>query len=70
MLGAGAIGGLIATATHTGPISQIGGVHQAVRQWAVAHGYTPTGPLWEIYGDPDPATGRFDVDVFCLLDGA
>jgi hypothetical protein len=27
------------------------------------------GPRWEIYGDPDPSTGDFDVEVFWLLAG-
>jgi hypothetical protein len=27
----------------------------------------PAGPRWEIYGDPDPSTGDFDVDVFWSL---
>src|SRR5579862_4987217 len=31
-------GGLVATATHTGPIVAIGDTHQAVRQWSKAHG--------------------------------
>lgn len=60
-------GGLVATATHTGPIAEIGITHQAVREWGTASGYRLAGPRWEIYGDPDPATGHFDVDVFCLL---
>ena len=63
-------GGLVATATHTGPITQIGDTHQAVRQWTATNGYTPTGLLWEIYGDPDSSTGHFDVEVFWLLDVA
>jgi hypothetical protein len=25
------------------------------------------GPHWEIYGDPDPSTGHFDVDVYWSL---
>jgi effector-binding domain-containing protein len=60
-------GGLVATATHTGQIAQIGDTHQAVRQWSATHGYKLAGPRWEIYGDPDPSTGHFDVEVFWLL---
>jgi effector-binding domain-containing protein len=63
-------GGLVATATHTGPINRIGDTHQAVRQWTATNGYTLAGPRWEIYGDPDQATGHFDVDVFWLLEAA
>jgi effector-binding domain-containing protein len=60
-------GGLVATVTHTGPIAGIGATHQAVREWSKANGYRLAGPRWEIYGDPDPSTGHFDVDVFCSL---
>jgi hypothetical protein len=60
-------GGLVATATHTGPIAEIGDTHQAVCEWSKANGYRLAGPHWEIYGDPDPSTGHFDVDVFWSL---
>jgi effector-binding domain-containing protein len=60
-------GGLVATATHTGPIGKIGDTHQAVREWATANGYRLAGPYWEIYGDPDPSGDHFDVDVFWSL---
>ena len=60
-------GGLVATATHTGPIAKIGDTHQAVREWSKANGYKLPGPRWEIYGDPDPSTGDFDVEVFWSL---
>jgi effector-binding domain-containing protein len=60
-------GGLVATATHTGPIAQIADAHRAVRDWIGANGHRPAGPYWEIYGDPDPETGHFDVEVFWSL---
>jgi effector-binding domain-containing protein len=60
-------GGLVATATHAGPMAKIGDTHQAVREWSTANGYQLAGPRWEIYGDPDPATGGFTVDVFWSL---
>jgi effector-binding domain-containing protein len=60
-------GGLVATATHTGPISRLGDTHRAVREWSQANGYRLAGPHWEIYGDPDRSTGEFDVDVFWSL---
>jgi effector-binding domain-containing protein len=60
-------GGLVAAATHTGPIAKIGDTHQAVREWSEANRYQLAGPHWEIYGDPDPSTGHFDVDVFWSL---
>lgn len=60
-------GGLVAAATHTGPAVEIGDTHLAVREWSTANGYRLAGPHWEIYGDPDPSTGAFDVDVFWSL---
>jgi effector-binding domain-containing protein len=60
-------GGLVATATHTGPIAKIGDTHQAVCEWSKANGYRLAGPRWEIYGDPSPSAGDFDVDVFWSL---
>jgi effector-binding domain-containing protein len=60
-------GGLAATATHTGPIAAIGDTHQAVREWSTENGYRLAGPAWEVYGDPDPSSGHFDVQVFCSL---
>jgi effector-binding domain-containing protein len=60
-------GGLVATATHTGPIAEIGDTHQAVRTWSEANGYRLVGARWEIYGEPKPSTRDFDVDVFWLL---
>jgi len=60
-------GGLVATATHTGPIDTIGDTHQAVCEWSKASGYRLVGPRWEIYGDPDPSSGHFDVQVFWSL---
>jgi effector-binding domain-containing protein len=56
-------GGLVATATHTGPVAEIGGTHRAVREWSRASGYRLAGSHWEIYGDPDPSSGHFDVQV-------
>jgi effector-binding domain-containing protein len=60
-------GGLAATATHTGPMAEIGDTHRAVREWSEANGYRLAGPHWEIYGDPDPSTGQFDVEIFWAL---
>ena len=60
-------GGLVATATHTGPIAELGSTHSAVTEFSTANGYTPTGARWEVYGDPDPSTGQFEVTVFWAL---
>ena len=48
----------------------IGETHGAVRDWVEANGYRPTGPRWEIYGDPDPSTGDFAVEVMWLVAAA
>jgi hypothetical protein len=53
----------VATATTVGPLSDIGALHGAVRTWCAANGRPVTGSFWEIYGDPDPETGRVDVTV-------
>ena len=60
-------GGPAATATHIGPIAQIGDAHRAVCDWATANGYTLTRRRWEIYGDPDPATNAVEVEVYWSL---
>ncbi len=61
-------GGQVVTATHTGPIASIGDTYQAVRAWSAANGYRLAGPRWEVYGDPDPSTGNFDVEVYWSLE--
>jgi effector-binding domain-containing protein len=60
-------GGLVAAATHSGPVTRISATHDAVRNWARANGYRLAGPRWEIYGDPDPSTGDFTVEVLWLV---
>ena len=60
-------GGLVATATHTGPIARIGKTHQTVCEWSKANGYRLAGSRWEIYGDPDQSSGDFDVQVYWSL---
>jgi hypothetical protein len=60
-------GGLVAAATHSGSVAEIGETHRAVRDWATARGHTLAGPRWEIYGDPDPSTGIFAVEVMWLV---
>jgi effector-binding domain-containing protein len=60
-------GGLVATARHDGPVTAIGETHRAVREWSMARGYRLAGPHWEVYGDPDPASGAFAVQVYWSL---
>lgn len=60
-------GGLVAAATHTGPVDRIGGTHQAVVEWSRRAGRGLAGPRWEIYGDPDPTTDQANVEVIGAL---
>jgi effector-binding domain-containing protein len=59
--------GEAATTVHEGTPSEIGAAHSAVRAWCSAHRREVTGVRWEIYGDPNPETGRFDVAVYWQL---
>ncbi len=58
-------GGLVATATHIGLIGRIDDTHDAVCEWSTTNDYELAH--WKIYGDPNPTTGYFDVDVFWSL---
>jgi effector-binding domain-containing protein len=56
-----------AVTVHRGTPAQIGAAHSAVRAWCSAQHREPTGVTWEVYGDPDPRTGHFDVTVYWQL---
>ena len=56
-----------ATTVHTGSPAELGAAHDAVRTWCTAQRRESTGVSWEIYGDPDPQTGHFDVAVYWQL---
>jgi effector-binding domain-containing protein len=56
-----------ASTVHTGTPAEIGAAHDAVRSWCAAQRRELTGVSWEIYGDPDPQTGHFDVTVHWQL---
>jgi effector-binding domain-containing protein len=59
--------GEAATTVHAGKISEIGAAHDAIAGWCAAQRRELTGVRWEIYGDPDPHTGHFDVAVYWQL---
>jgi hypothetical protein len=59
--------GLVATATHTGPIGRLGETHDLVCAWCARHRYELTRVRPEIYGDPDPNTGDVAIDIFWAL---
>lgn len=63
--------GLVATTTHRGPYNLLHEAHGAIHRWCRAHGHTPAGPRWEIYGhwdagwDADPS--KITTDIYYLL---
>ncbi|GAA1958601.1 GyrI-like domain-containing protein [Microbacterium deminutum] len=63
-------GGLVATATHTGPMAELDLTYRALDEWISQSAYRRVGPHWEIYGDPDRSTGQVDVEVCWLLAAA
>ncbi len=60
-------GGLAATTTHVGDYGRLGEATAAIVAWCRAHGRTPVGPTWEVYGHwhDDPAELR--TEVYYLL---
>jgi hypothetical protein len=58
--------GAAATTTAATP-AELGAAHSAVRAWCSAHRRAMTGVSWEVYGDPDPDSGNFDVAVYWQL---
>jgi effector-binding domain-containing protein len=59
--------GEAATTVHAGTPAEIGAAHDSVRAWCTEQRRELTGVSWEIYGDPDPQTGHFDVGVYWQL---
>ena len=56
-----------ATTVHRGTPAEIGAAHDAIRAWCSSPRRELTGVSWEIYGDPDPETGHFDITVYWQL---
>ncbi len=59
--------GEVATATHRGDYSTLGITHDAVREYAAAHGRDLAGPRWEIYGHARADPSEAETEVFWLL---
>jgi len=59
--------GEVATATHRGDYAKLGVTHQAIRDYAAAHGRELAGPCWEIYGHARPDPSEAETEVFWLL---
>ncbi len=59
-------GGLVATATHTGPYDKLHELHAAIQQWMEAQGLQSAGAPWEVYVTdpadyPDPKDWKTDL---------
>ena len=59
--------GETAMTVHRGPYDGLGSAHQAIRDWCAAHGRTPAGPRWEIYGDWHEDPAKLETEVYYLL---
>jgi effector-binding domain-containing protein len=59
--------GEVATAIHRGDYAKLGATHDAVREYAAAHGRELAGPCWEIYGHARPDPNDAETAVFWLL---
>ena len=59
--------GEVAVATHRGDYATLGVTHDAVRDYAAAHGRELAGPRWEIYGHAPPDPSEAETEVFWLL---
>jgi len=60
--------GPVATTTHWGDYAGLGGAHAAIADWCRAHGQTPAGASWEVYGHWTDDQARLRTDVFYLLE--
>jgi effector-binding domain-containing protein len=62
--------GEVATATHRGDYAKLGITHDAVRDYAAAHGRDLAGACWEIYGHAPRDQSEAATEVFWLLRSA
>jgi len=59
--------GEVTIATHRGDYGNLGATHEAVRDYAAAHGRALAGPCWEIYGHATPNPSQTETKVLWLL---
>lgn len=61
--------GEVATTTHWGDYTALGGAYDALKSWCAEHGRRLAGPKWEVYDHwrDEPTERR--TDVFVLLEG-
>ncbi len=62
--------GEVATTAHFGEYSEMAGAYAALERWCVAHGRTPSGVSWEVYGDWEDDPTRRRTDIHVLLEPA
>jgi len=62
--------GDVATMTHWGDYARLGDAHAAVIAWCSAHGRTPNGTRWEVYGHWTDDPSQLRTDVYHLLEPA
>jgi effector-binding domain-containing protein len=60
-------GGMVARTAHFGPYSELGGAHEAVREWCRRNHRETAPPFWEIYGDWEDDPAKLRTDVLYLL---
>src|SRR5262245_585617 len=63
--------GVVASAAHFGPYTELGAAHDAIQAWCRANDHHLAGPSWEIYGhwqaDWNSNPSAIRTDVFYLL---
>jgi len=60
-------GGEVASTVHVGRPHEIGRANAAIEAWCAANERSLAGVSWEVYGDPAPDGGAFEIRVFYLL---
>jgi effector-binding domain-containing protein len=60
--------GQVAMTVHRGPYTGLGAAHQAVHDWAAAHGRRLAGPRWEVYGPHHDDPAEVWTEISWLLD--
>ncbi len=60
-------GGMVATAVHMGPYTEMGRAYDALFAWRRDTGRLFTGTFWEVYGDWSDQPDQLRTDVFFLL---
>jgi effector-binding domain-containing protein len=59
--------GQVAMTVHRGPYAGLGEAHLAIRDWCAAHGRTPAGHRWEVYGPHRDDPAEVWTEVYWLL---